>query len=443
MTPPGADFPAAGDVVRMARAGTAIRITRRVAEGGQGVVYQALTESGGRVAVKWYRPTGYADRQRQLIAALAAHTRPHPAYAWPIDIVESSGISGFGYVMHWVPERFGSLVELLRAAQQPPFRLLASIGRELVDAFAALHASGLCYRDINFGNLLVDPDRCEVSIVDNDNVGTDGGDVFVRGTVRFMAPEVIRGEVTPSTVTDLHSLAVFLFFLLVHGHPLEGRRVRASYSWQPDGHVSETALALRHFGADPLFVFDPADRSNLPEPGDPMLVWWPIYPRFIRDLFARAFGTGLHDASLSGRVVEAEWRRALVRLGDCVSACSCTAAVFWDPDDPGLRCWNCTAVPPQPALLDLPGHCLVLSEGAVLTSNHLRHDRDYRTQLAVVERHPQHPGQVVLRNLSEAKWTVQPAGEEAKTVKPHQRLRVRPMAINFGPVRGSIRGRAG
>ena len=120
MTPPGADFPAAGDVVRMARAGTAIRITRRVAEGGQGVVYQALTESGGRVAVKRYRPTGYADRQRQLIAALAAHTRPHPAYAWPIDIVESSGINGFGYVMHWVPERFGSLVELLRAAQQPP-----------------------------------------------------------------------------------------------------------------------------------------------------------------------------------------------------------------------------------------------------------------------------------------------------------------------------------
>ena len=79
----------------------------------------------------------------------------------------------------------------------------------------------------------------------------------------------------------------------------------------------------------------------------------------------------------------------------------------------------------------------------MLNSNHLRHDRDYRTQLAVVERHPQHPGQVVLRNLSEAKWTVQPAGEEAKTVKPHQRLRVRPMAINFGPVRGSIRGRAG
>jgi hypothetical protein len=64
MTSPGADFPAVGDVLRMARAGTAIRLTRRVAEGGQGVVYQGLADSGGRVAVKWYRPTGYVARQR-------------------------------------------------------------------------------------------------------------------------------------------------------------------------------------------------------------------------------------------------------------------------------------------------------------------------------------------------------------------------------------------
>ena len=432
-------FPAVGDVVRMARAGNPIRLEARVAEGGQGVVYRGTSEGNTRVAVKWYRPGPLTDRQQAAIEQLTLHRRPHDAFAWPIDMVTCERARGFGYVMPWVPERFGSLVELLRAPEQPPFRVIVSIARQLVDAFAALHASGLCYRDINFGNLLVDPQRPEVIIVDNDNVGTEGGDVFVRGTLRFMAPEIITGQADPSTVSDLHSLAVFLFFLLVHGHPLEGRRVRVSYTWQDDGHVSETTLAMQHFGLNPCFVFDPRDNSNLPEPGDPMLIWWPIYPTFIQALFTRAFTTGLKDASLSGRITEGEWRRALARLHDCVSVCPCTAAVFWDPANPRIRCWNCGATVAAPPVLEIAGHSLALSEGAVLTRNHLSRGSDYLTPIGLVERHPRQPEQVVLRNVSDAPWTVEPDGEGVKSVAPGQRLGVRPMTIRFGTVRGAIR----
>jgi serine/threonine protein kinase len=45
----------------------------------------------------------------------------------------------------------------------------------LVDAFAALHSAGLCYRDISLGNLRVDPAAREAAIIDVDNVGVDGG----------------------------------------------------------------------------------------------------------------------------------------------------------------------------------------------------------------------------------------------------------------------------
>ena len=422
----------------MVRAGNSIRLLARVAEGGQGVVYRALATDSAPVAVKWYRPGPFTDRQRAAIEQLTLHPRPHAAFAWPIDMVTCDHARGFGYVMPWVPERFGSLVELLRAQEQPSFRVMTAIARQLADAFAALHASGLCYRDINFGNLLVDPAQPEVIIVDNDNVGTDAGDVFVRGTLRFMAPEIICEEALPSTVSDLHSLAVFLFFLLMHGHPLEGRRVRMAYSWHTDGGVSETTLAVRHFGQDPLFVFDPADPSNRPEPGDPLLTWWPIYPKFIHDLFQRAFGAGLKDASLSARITEGEWRRALARLTDCVSGCSCTAAVFRDPDDPGLRCWNCGATPPPQPLLQVAGRTLTLAEGAMLTSDHLSRDNDYLTPVGLVERHPRQERQVVLRNVSAAPWTVEPDGEGVKSVAPGQRLAVRRMTIAFGNLRGSI-----
>jgi eukaryotic-like serine/threonine-protein kinase len=57
--------------------------------------------------------------------------------------------------------------------------------------------------------------------------------------MRFMAPEIIRGEALRSTLTDLHSLAVFLFYLFVRGHPLEGASADFTHTWQTGGHVSE------------------------------------------------------------------------------------------------------------------------------------------------------------------------------------------------------------
>jgi hypothetical protein len=117
---------------------------------------------------------------------------------------------------------------------------------------------------------------------------------------------------------------------------------------------------------------------------------------------------------------------------------ACRAALFYDPEQAGQRCWNCSAVLPVPVTLRLRGSLLVLSEGAVLTSHHLNRDRDYRRVCAVVEPGPRQPGRAVLRNLTSRTWTVLPDGEEAKRVVPNQRLGIRPMRIDFGPARGQI-----
>jgi DNA-binding helix-hairpin-helix protein with protein kinase domain len=434
-----ATFPAPGDGVRMVRSGIDVTVGPRIAEGGQGVVFRGRLASGAAVALKWYRPVPHAGEIRNAIGALAERPRPHPAFAWPLDLVGSDQVIGFGYAMPLVAPRFRPLAQVIGAPDPLPFRTAAGVGRRIADAFAALHVAGLCYRDISLGNLLVDPGSGEVAIVDNDNVGIDGGPVFVKGTLRFMAPEVLRNEAPPSTVSDLHSLAVILFFLLAHGHPLEGMRTEASYGWQSDGHVSETRLAMQNFGVSPLFVFDPTDASNCPEPGDLRLTWWPIYPRYLRDLFSQTFSTGLGDASLAGRVTEGVWRRAMIRLGDSVATCSCGASVFWDADEPRRRCWHCRAVPPAPAVLELPHQVVVLSEGATLSGAHLRRDRDHDSVLAVVETHPTQARELVLHNLSGDPWTVELPEEGSRAVAPGQRLRVRPLAIDFGAVQGTIR----
>jgi eukaryotic-like serine/threonine-protein kinase len=428
-----------GQTLRMERGGAAVTVEKRLGEGGQGVVHQARLGEAS-FAVKWIRPGPGTEELRKSIGELIRGGRPpHRAFVWPIDLVASDVMPGFGYLMPLLEPRFVSLAPMLNMETNPPFRTVATLGRELVDAFAALHSSGLCYRDISFGNLRIDPDAREVAIIDIDNVGVDGAPTLVKGTGPFMAPEILRNEALPSTVTDLHSLAVLLFYLLIHGHPLLGMRADASYTWEHGQHISETELMVRNFGLHPLFVFDPGDRSNGPVPGDAVAAWWPIYPQQLRRVFTQAFTKGLHDASLDGRVLEGTWRRALLSVHDSVSACpACSAPVYYDLEQAATRCWHCRSMLPAPQVLTVPGGTLVLSEGAAVSSHHLYRDRQYGTVCASVEPHPGRPGRVVLRNLTDKTWATVPDGEEPKRVAPSQRLGIRPMQIDFGTVRGRI-----
>ncbi len=112
---------------------------------------------------------------------------------------------------------------------EPTFRALATAGLNLSHNYLLLHSQGLCYRDISFGNAFFDPDSGDILICDNDNVSVDGAGLLgVLGTPRFMAPEVVRGEAVPSTQTDLFSLSVLLFYMLMVATRSKGKRRRRS-----------------------------------------------------------------------------------------------------------------------------------------------------------------------------------------------------------------------
>src|SRR5262249_8345885 len=145
---------------------------------------------------------------------------PHPMFLWPIDVVTLLGVAGFGYLMPLREARFKSGVDLAKKKVDPSFRVLATAGLNLAHGVLLLHTQGLAYRDISFGNLFLDPDTGEVLICDLDNVGVDGRPHNeVGGTMQFMAPEIVRGEANPSSLTDQHSLAVLLFYMFFMGHP--------------------------------------------------------------------------------------------------------------------------------------------------------------------------------------------------------------------------------
>jgi DNA-binding helix-hairpin-helix protein with protein kinase domain len=426
-------FPDVGDKVYMRRTKEPISLESRIAEGGQGVVYRAMDDQGHDLAVKWYRKNKHITRQYNVVEELTNFSRPHKSFAWPIDIVLHDDIVGFGYAMQWIEPRFVSLIEVLKSRNPPRFRSLIEIGIELAEAFSSLHSKGLCYKDINFGNLLVDPRSSQVAIVDCDNIGSELTRRGIKGTLRFMAPELIVSKSVPSILTDLYSLSVFLFYLFFHGHPLEGRKLTASYSWHEAKNISETRIIMKFFGEEPLFIFDPNDDSNRPEKESPTNAWWPIYPEAFRSVFVSAFTEGLKNPNLMTRVNETRWKNALYRLNDLLTVCQCNAEVFIDFDEPKKICWHCGQVIKGGYRISFDNStAAILSDGFNLTKHHLFKDFKYGEVIGKVERHPTEPAKLVFRNLSNLTWQIKPENEEIKEVKPGQRMLIRPMEIVFG-----------
>lgn len=411
--------------------------------GGQGEVYRAKL-SGQTVALKWYFPASATNEQRAALETLVKKGPPNDKFLWPMELASAQGIAGFGYIMPLRESRYKGIVDLMKRRIEPTFRALATAGLELSHSYLQLHAEGWCYRDISFGNVFFDPDTGEVLICDNDNVTVDGqAEGGVLGTPRFMAPEVVRGEALPSTQTDLFSLSVLLFYMLMVHHPLEGKR-------ELEIHCLDLPAMTKLYGTDPLFIFDPDDDSNRPVPGyqDNALAFWPIYPQFLRDLFTKAFTGGLRDPQ-NDRVRESEWRAAMVRLRDSIVYCAhCGAENFYDAGalkasggKPG-SCWACRKEIRLPPRMRIEKNIVMLNHDTRLYPHHIDDQKkyDFSQPIAAMTQHPQDPDVWGLKNVGGEKWVITTAGGTIKDVEPGHSVRLAVgTKVNFGQVEGEIR----
>jgi DNA-binding helix-hairpin-helix protein with protein kinase domain len=418
-------------------------IEELLGDGTQGEVYR-VSLAGKKMALKWYKPEFARSEQKEALASIVKRDAPNDKFLWPLDLVIPPGGSSFGYIMHLREDRYHSLTDLMRRRVKPSFRVLMTAAFYLVDSYFQLHAQGLCYRDINFGNVFFDPKTGDVLICDNDNVAVNGDQLhFIDGTPRFIAPEIIRGQAVPSTKTDLFSLSVLLFYLLMTHHPLDGKKEAAI-------QIFDQEAQRRLYGIEPVFIFDPNDESNRPVPGyqDNVLIFWPLYPQFLRNLFTRAFTDGLKDPE-NGRVRENEWRNALVRLRDSIFYCPhCNAENFYDVEylkytgGKPAPCWKCRQTPELPFRMRIGDTIIMLNHDTQLFPHHIDFQCrwDFSHPVAEVSRHPHKPALWGLKNLSQEKWILTKSDGSIQEVETGRNA---PLAagnkINFGNVEGEIR----
>lgn len=429
-----------GQTIRT-ESGGACRVERFLGGGGQGEVYEANWE-GKRFALKWYYPHTATASQMDRLRLLVSKGSPSEKFLWPVEICSSQdGIAGYGYLMRVRDPQYKGILDLMKRRTEPTFRALATAGIQLADCYLQLHGRGLCYCDISWGNVFWEPQTGDVLICDNDNVIVNGEQPEIAGTIGFMAPEVVTGRSAPNRETDKFSLAVLLFRMFMLHHPLEGKKETSIKCFDQPAKV-------KLYGAEPVFIFDPDDDSNRPDPRYHSIVnnFWPIYPQSFRDLMTKAFTKGLRDPQ--NRVTETEWKQAMVRLRDAIMYCgNCSAENFYDPDTlkaaggKSPACWSCAKEITLPFRIRIGKSVVMLNHDSKLYPHHVDdNEYDFSSAVAEVARHPKDPKIWGLKNLSKDKWVMISADGAVKDVEPGRSASlVSGARINFGRIEGEVR----
>ncbi|PHV71010.1 serine/threonine protein kinase [Sporanaerobium hydrogeniformans] len=414
--------------------GKVYRVIALLGSGGQGEVYEVESE-GKHYALKWYHEHMATLRQREIIEKLVENGSPDIRFLWPMDRI--NGKRTFGYIMALRPNRYKSIVDLMKRKAEPSFWALCTAGYELADCFQKLHSLGYSYCDISFGNAFLDPERGEVLICDNDNVVVTGlSKSGVEGTLGFMAPEIVMGKTGPKAETDLYSLAILLFYMFMLHHPLEGAR-------EADIKCFDAVAKQEIYGRTPLFIWDPQDKSNRPIAGyqENAIIYWNLYPKFIKDLFITAFTEGLHNPNR--RIVENQWKRAFIRLRNSILQCpSCGVENFYRESDQigaGNICWCCNKNINKPPSIQIGSTFVVLGKETELLAHHLYDNFDMQTVIAKVSQHPKDPTKWGLNNVTDKEWIwIKPDGTKSAVLPDKNAPLLKGSRIDFGGVEGQF-----
>ena len=355
-------------------------------EGGQGEVY--LVESDNeRLAFKYYKDIPSSDFKYNLKNNILKGS-PSDDFLWPKEYVEFDDES-CGYLMDIRPSNYVSFVSYLTAKTKfKDYKTLINWCIELVKNFKLLHEKGFSYQDLNDGSFFLDTTNGKILICDNDNVTADKRNLGILGKMRYMAPEIVRGDIDPNTkerqMPDIHSdrfsLAIILFLALCKGNPFEGESIR-KYP------IIDEKAEFELYGKNPIYVYNEDDKTNRPIRGyhTAVINRFPYLPSYIKALFHKTFVDGLSDRE-NGRTTELEWIKALSKFRDELITCSCGNEYIYGFNEKKHNdsCPDCKKKN-QFCYLVLNKNKILLEPGKAIYENHLnKYSSNYNKEVAKV-----------------------------------------------------------
>ena len=403
--------------------GRSIRISAFIDEGGQGEVYRVEMD-GAEYALKWYSKITPSEEFYKNILHNIRMGAPADYFLWPLAVTEKLG-GRFGYIMKLRPANYRKYSEFLTGeARFASWDTLFVTALNITDGFMKLHSLGYSYQDLNEGSFFIDPDNGDLLICDNDNVAPFGVNLGVKGMPKYMAPEVVTDRERPNTHSDRYSLAVILFRLFYIDHPLEGR-----YTVQ---FPLTDANGARLFGEEPLFIYDPKDKSNRPLPSahENVIRRWQMFPPDLTAAFTKAFTDGLKN--IDSRITELQWLDVLIRARGML--------VRLNGREQFVNGYQPETVPDGCRLLRTDEQIIAVAPDTVLYQCQTDcTSTDYKTPSGCVRASVSNPDVYGLGNLSADTWMVTLPGKEPVRVPPRKFAPLLPgTIISFGNVTGEV-----
>jgi tetratricopeptide (TPR) repeat protein len=227
------------------------QILAELGQGGMGRVYKALDfELGDLVAIKILSSApddGSVDAERLLREVQICRKITHPNVVRVFDLGRHEG--AIFIIMELLEGQV--LVDLIDPARRPPIARVKTILAEIASGLQEAHALGVVHRDLKPENVILTATR--LKILDFGIARMTGFDKrltqvgFALGSPLYMSPEQIQG-ITLDNRSDLYSLGVLAFALLVGHEPFDG--------------ANSTAIAIQHLQQPPPDLY--SLRPDLP-----------------------------------------------------------------------------------------------------------------------------------------------------------------------------------
>jgi serine/threonine protein kinase len=397
-------------------------VGQKLGEGGQGAVYR-VDYDGKPKALKWYSGKKFnnPDKFYTNLENNIKKGKPTNAFLWPEDLTEHDG-EAFGYIMDLRPGDYKDFSRFLIGKEGfASITAMVNTALHITAGFRELHLKGYSYQDLNDGNFFINPKNGDVLICDNDNVSEYGKNSGIAGKARYMAPEIVAKGAKPDIKTDRFSLSVVLFLLWVRNHPLEGKA------------ACPVCMDAKHekqiYGENPVFIFDPDDKSNIPVQGlhKGAIANWPQLPVYLREEFSKAFSKGVLT-NPAARIIEQEWLRIFIRMRSEIYKCPCGEVYFADPVEPN-PCPSCKKQNAFPFYVKTYRYNLPVHQRTKLYTCHTEKDSDdFETLTGEVSAKEGFE----LKNVSDKNWMVTDGDSQSSIVPNASFVLKKGMAINFG-----------